>query len=66
MTVDYGSGEKHIVIPDDVPIVSFELADRNIITAGRPRHRQRHARRGWDGDGRWPSMSARTDIVPPM
>ncbi|WP_158745475.1 hypothetical protein [Acidisphaera sp. L21] len=34
MTVDYGSGEKKIVIPDDVPIVSLELADRNIIVPG--------------------------------
>ena len=34
MTVDYGSGEKQIVIPDDVPIVALELADRNVIVAG--------------------------------
>ena len=34
MTVDYGSGEKQIVIPDDVPIVALELADRNVVVPG--------------------------------
>ena len=35
MTVDYnGTGQKKIVVPDDVPIVSLEPADRSLIKAG--------------------------------
>lgn len=34
MTVNYGTGEKQIVIPDDVPIVALALADRNVIVPG--------------------------------
>ncbi|MCR0984891.1 hypothetical protein [Roseomonas populi] len=34
MVVNYGSGEKRIVIPDDVPIVSVEPADRAALKPG--------------------------------
>ncbi len=35
MTVKYGNGgEKKIVVPDDVPIVSMEPADRKLLTPG--------------------------------
>lgn len=33
-TVTYGNGEKRVLIPDDVPIVSFEDADRSALTPG--------------------------------
>lgn len=33
-TVMYGNGEKRVLIPDDVPIVSFEDADRSALTPG--------------------------------
>ncbi|MFC0387556.1 hypothetical protein [Muricoccus vinaceus] len=34
MVVNYGSGEKRIVIPDDVPIVAVEFADRAALRPG--------------------------------
>ncbi len=35
MTVKYkGGGEKRIVVPDDVPIVSLEMGDRSLLVAG--------------------------------
>ena len=33
-TVRYGNGEKQVLIPDDVPIVSFEDADRSALKPG--------------------------------
>lgn len=33
-TVRYGGGEKQVLIPDDVPIVSFEAADRSALKPG--------------------------------
>jgi len=33
-TVKYGNGEKQVLIPDDVPIVSFEDADRSALQPG--------------------------------
>ncbi len=33
-TVRYGSGEKQVLIPDDIPIVSFEDADRSALKPG--------------------------------
>lgn len=33
-TVHYANGEKQIFIPDDVPVVSFEEADRSAVTPG--------------------------------
>lgn len=33
-TVKYGNGEKQVLIPDDVPIVSFEDADRSALKPG--------------------------------
>jgi hypothetical protein len=34
MTVDYKGGERQIVVPDDVPIVTFEPGDRSLVTKG--------------------------------
>ena len=33
-TVRYGNGEKKVLIPDDVPVVSFEPTDRSALKAG--------------------------------
>ncbi|MBK1839463.1 hypothetical protein JHL17_18800 [Azospirillum sp. YIM B02556] len=33
-TVKYGNDEKRILIPDDVPVVAFEPADKAALTAG--------------------------------
>jgi len=30
-TVKYGDGEKKVIIPDDVPIVTFEPSDRSAL-----------------------------------
>ncbi len=65
MTVDYGSGEKHIVIPDDVPIVSLELADRNVIVPGA--HVIVNGTRAADGTVTAAAVNVGKDgIVPPM
>jgi hypothetical protein len=34
MTVTYNGGERQIVIPDDVPVVSFEPGDRSLLKPG--------------------------------
>jgi hypothetical protein len=34
MTITYKGGEKHVVVPDDVPIVTYEPTDRTALTAG--------------------------------
>jgi hypothetical protein len=65
MTVDYGSGEKKIVIPDDVPIVSLELADRTIIVPGA--HVIVNGTRAADGTITAGGVNVGKDgIVPPM
>ncbi len=65
MTVDYGSGEKTIVIPDDVPIVSLELADRNVIVPGA--HVIVNGTRAADGTVTAGGVNVGKDgLVPPM
>ena len=65
MTLDYGSGEKKIVIPDDVPIVALALADRNVIVAGA--HVIVNGTRGADGTVTAGSVNVGKDgLVPPM
>ena len=65
MVVDYGSGEKTIVIPDDVPIVSLELADRNIIVPGA--HVIVNGTRAADGTVTAGGVNVGKDgLVPPM
>ena len=65
MIVDYGTGEKHIVIPDDVPIVSLELADRNVVVPGA--HVIVNGTRAADGTVTAASVNVGKDgIVPPM
>ena len=39
-TVKYGNEEKKVLIPDDVPVVSFEPTDRSALKAGREGHHQ--------------------------
>ena len=34
MTVTYAGGEKHVLVPDDVPFVTYEPADRTALTVG--------------------------------
>ena len=65
MVVDYGSGEKTIVIPDDVPIVSLELADRNVIVPGA--HVIVNGTRAADGTVTAGGVNVGKDgVVPPM
>lgn len=65
MTVDYGSGEKHIEIPDDVPIVSLDPADRSVITTGA--HVIVNGTRAADGTITATGVNVGKDgIVPPM
>ena len=34
ITITYKGGEKRVVVPDDVPVVTYEPADRTALTAG--------------------------------
>jgi hypothetical protein len=34
ITITYKGGEKRVVVPDDVPVVTYELADRTALTVG--------------------------------
>lgn len=34
MTITYKGGEKRVMVPDDVPIVTYEPADRSALTVG--------------------------------
>jgi hypothetical protein len=34
ITITYRGGEKHVVVPDDVPIVTYQPADRSALTVG--------------------------------
>ncbi len=65
MVVDYGSGEKHILIPEDVPIVSLELSDRNIVVPGA--HVIVNGTRAADGTVTAGGINVGKDgLVPPM
>ena len=47
MTLTYKGGEKTIVVPDSVPIITSEPGDRSLLTPGA--HVVAYARRGTDG-----------------
>ena len=52
ITITYKGGEKKVVVPDDVPFVTYEPADRSGLDRWRQRDRQRHSCGGWHGDRR--------------
>jgi hypothetical protein len=65
VTVNYGTGDKQIVIPDQAPIVSFQPADRDAITAGA--HVLISGSRDAEGAVTASSVSVGKDgLVPPM
>ena len=60
ITITYKGGEKRVVVPDDVPIVTYEPTDRTALTPGANVTDQRHPCGGRHGDGRQCCPSART------
>lgn len=64
-TVKYGDGEKKVIIPDDVPIVTFEPSDRSALKPG-----ERvvvNGQRATDGSLTVASVSVGKDgLAPPM
>ncbi len=65
ITVKYASGEKKIVIPADVPIVSLAPGDRSLLVPGA--HVVLFAKKEADGSLAAVSVSAgKNGVVPPM
>ena len=65
ITVDYGPGERKIVVPDDVPVVTFEPGDRAMLTQGAVV--TVFARRAEDGTLSASAVAVgKAGIVPPM
>lgn len=65
MTITYKGGEKRVVIPDDVPIVTYEPADRSALTVGA--NVLVNGRRAADGTVTASSVSVgKNGLVPPM
>lgn len=65
ITVNYGAGERKIVVPDDVPVVTFEPADRSLLVPGAVV--VVFARRAEDGSlGAAAVAVGRGSVVPPM
>ncbi|MCP1576663.1 DUF5666 domain-containing protein [Herbaspirillum rubrisubalbicans] len=65
LTLKYKNGEKKIVVPDDVPIVSIEPGDRSLLAAGVKVVVR--ARKNADGSLTAASISAgKNGITPPM
>ncbi|WP_288408607.1 DUF5666 domain-containing protein [uncultured Herbaspirillum sp.] len=65
LTLKYKNGEKKIVVPDDVPIVSIEPGDRSLLAAGVKVVVR--ARKNADGSLTATSISAgKNGITPPM
>ncbi|ALU88356.1 DUF5666 domain-containing protein [Herbaspirillum rubrisubalbicans] len=65
LTLKYKNGEKKIVVPDDVPIVSLEPGDRSLLAAGVKVVVR--ARKNADGSLTAASISAgKNGITPPM
>jgi hypothetical protein len=65
ITVDYPDGQKRIVVPADVPIVSLDKGDRSLLVSGA--HVVLFAHRNPDGVLAADFISAgRNGVVPPM
>ena len=65
MTIIYKGGEKRVVVPDDVPVVTYEPADRAALTAGA--NVLINGTRAADGTVTAASVSVGTNgLVPPM
>ncbi len=65
VTVDYKGGERQIVIPDDVPIVTFEDGDRSLLKPGA--HVMAFTVKGADGALSVVGISVgKNGLVPPM
>jgi hypothetical protein len=65
MTIIYKGGEKRVVVPDDVPVVTYEPADRAALTAGA--NVLINGTRAADGTVTAASVSVgKNGLVPPM
>jgi Domain of unknown function (DUF5666) len=65
ITITYKGGEKRVVVPDDVPIVTYEPADRTALTPGA--NLLINGTRGPDGTVTARSISVgKNGLVPPM
>jgi len=65
ITITYKGGERRVVIPDDVPIVTYEPADRSALTAGT--HVLINGTRAADGAVTATSVSiGKNGLIPPM
>ena len=65
MTVTYAGGEKHVLVPDDVPFVTNEPADRTALTVGA--HVLVNGTRAADGTVTGTSVAiGKNGLVPPM
>ncbi len=65
ITITYKDGEKRVVVPDDVPIVTYEPADRTALTVGA--NVLINGTRGADGMVTAGSVSVgKNGLVPPM
>jgi hypothetical protein len=65
ITITYKGGEKRVVVPDDVPIVTYEPADRSALTTGA--NVLINGSRAADGTVTASSISVgKNGLVPPM
>jgi hypothetical protein len=65
ITITYNGGEKHVVVPDNVPVVTYSPADRSALTPGA--NVLVNGMRGADGAVSAMSISVGKDgLVPPM
>ncbi len=65
MTVTYAGGEKQVLVPDDVPFVTYEAADRTALTVGA--HVLVNGTRAADGAVTATNVSiGKNGLVPPM
>jgi hypothetical protein len=65
ITITYNGGEKHVVVPDNVPVVTYSPADRSALTPGA--NVLVNGMRGADGAVSATSISVGKDgLVPPM
>ena len=65
ITITYKGGEKRVVVPDDVPVVTYEPADRTALTAGA--NVLINGTRAADGTVTAASVSVgKNGLVPPM
>ncbi len=65
ITVNYGAGERKIMVPDDVPVVTFEQGDRGLLVPGAVV--VVFARRAEDGNLSASTVAVgRGGVVPPM